>query len=181
MKSSTCLCRPSVKVRTCEKKRSYLDSFYFLAEGGRAKIFKVDFCQMLILINYFMLEKILFSYSKIQIIHSSFAAAAPSGLLLLPLVWLCFCDFSGDYLSYLLLLLSLRGSYSLFKNWGICFMWEMRAFVKKKLDYFFVVLYQLKKAYKVYQNSNWPYINCWFIYCDLIFLKSFHAFKGWNF
>ena len=116
MKSSTCLCRPSVKVRTCEKKRSYLDSFYFLAEGGRAKIFKVDFCQMLILINYFMLEKILFSYSKIQIIHSSFAAAAPSGLLLLPLVWLCFCDFSGDYLSYLLLLLSLRGSYSLFKN-----------------------------------------------------------------
>ena len=56
----------------------------------------------------FMLEKILFSYSKIQIIHSSFALS--SGLLLLPLVWLCFCDFSGDYLSYLLLLLSLRGT-----------------------------------------------------------------------
>ena len=57
-----------------------------------------------------MLEKILFSYSKIQIIHSSFALSSGLLLLLLPLVWLCFCDFSGDYLSYLLLLLSLRGT-----------------------------------------------------------------------
>ena len=102
--SSTCLSRPSVKVRSrcCEKK----DTLSFISFLSKL----LNFCQMLILINYFMLEKILFSYSKIQIIHSS------SGLLLLPLVWLCFCDFSGDYLSYLLLLLSLRGSYSLFKN-----------------------------------------------------------------
>ena len=147
MKSSTCLCRPSVKVRTCEKKRSYLDSFYFLAEGGRAKIFKVDFCQMLILINYFMLEKILFSYSKIQIIHSSFALSSGLLLLLLPLVWLCFCDFSGDYLSYLLLLLSLRGTTvcSRIEAFALCERC-VPTISKKKLDYFCSATIKQNKA-----------------------------------